>query len=81
MRKSLHPAANALTRSTWSDEAVRATIITGIVRRGDAGELIVDEKGVQFSEPVGVEMRVPMLLARSISRISLVASIPSLTGS
>jgi len=30
---------------------------------------------------VGVVMKVPMLLARSISRISRVASIPDLTGS
>ena len=44
----------------------------------------VDERTlgeVEFGVVVGVVIKVPMLLSRSIARISLVASIPSLTGS
>lgn len=65
---------------------MRATMMTGMLRRGEVGLLSwesppeVDELGEVASE-LGLVMKVPTLLARSISRISRVASIPSLTGS
>lgn len=37
VRKSLQPAASAATRSAWSDEAVRATMMTGMLSSGELG--------------------------------------------
>ena len=94
VRKSLHPAASAFTRSACSDEAVRATMMTGMANCGEVGlesgnveeaeeaaEVEASSGKVEFGDAAGVVMNVPMLLSRSIARISLVASIPSLTGS
>jgi len=43
VRKSLQPAASAETRSTCSDEAVRATMMTGMVRGGETGLLTMED--------------------------------------
>lgn len=81
VRKSLHPAANAATRSVCSDDAVRATMMTA-ERKGEGGG--TDESPISIAlgwSPDGVLGNTPMLLLRSSLRISLVASIPSMTGS
>lgn len=84
VRKSLQPAASAATRSACSEEAVRATMITGMLRRGEfgvpSGLLLELDAGEPISE-VGVVTSMLTLFCRSISRISLVASIPLFTGS
>lgn len=58
--------------------------MTGMCNRGDEGLLkgllIVDIDG-ELGSIVGVVMKVPTLFARSSSRMSRVASIPSFTGS
>lgn len=70
-------------------------MMTGMLRGGEMGllitedmaELAPDEEELALNDMgeegsvVGVVMKVPMLLALSISRISRVASIPDLTGS
>lgn len=96
VKKSLQPAAKADTRSACSEEAVNATMMTGMLRGGEIGLLNKDDGAdvdadddAPLSEPgevgsvegVGVCAKVPILLARSIARISRAASIPDLTGS
>ena len=88
--KSLHPAANAANLSDCNDEAVRATMMTGreygdMIGLGVMLRVEVDLGGLLNMAPssvVGVTCWKPaMLLARSISRISSVASMPLFTGS
>jgi hypothetical protein len=81
VKKSLHPAANATTRSDCNDEAVRATMMTE-ERKGDGGAASLTSRirGIGCSA-IGVEGNTPMLFIFSSFRISLVASIPSMTGS
>lgn len=63
---------------------MRATMMTGMLSSGElgvlSGLLLALDDGDPMSE-VGVVTSIPTLLSRSISRISLVASIPLLTGS
>lgn len=82
VRKSLHPAARAFTRSLCRDEAVRATMMTDDLN-GDGGTgafsaAAEEDRGCSVA---GVEGKTPMLLFLSSLRISFVASIPSITGS
>lgn len=77
VRKSLHPAARALTRSVCKDEAVRATMMTAD-RKGDAAGTASTGRELSL---MGVLGNTPILLCFSIFRISLVAAIPSITGS
>jgi hypothetical protein len=81
VKKSLQPAANALTRSWWNDEAVRATMMTDD-RRGvpDAATSATGLR-VLWESKLGVDGKNPILLFFSDVLISLVASIPSITGS
>lgn len=82
VKKSLQPAAKATSRSTSSEEAVRATMMTetlcGVIRvllgATNSGGVLPPMAGGVFAKAL-------MLTARSASLISLVASIPSLTGS
>lgn len=80
VRKSLHPAANALTRSWWKDDAVKATMITEDLSGVPGGMTSVTGLRVLCVSRLGVEGKNPMLLFLSNVLIALVASIPSITG-
>ena len=79
VKKSLHPAAKASTRSDDSEDAVRATMMTDD-RNGDVGSSL-DGDGVRTISDVGVDGKTPMLWCFSSRRISRVASVPFITGS
>ena len=84
VKKSLHPAASAATRSLGNEEAVRATMITE-ERYGEATERVSDaaetSEGVLCPSVVGVSEGKPdEELVFSRRRISFVASIPSMIG-
>ena len=68
VRKSLHPAASAATRSLCREDAVRATMITG----SSYGEAVPELLGETDPGPSldGLLAEIAPLFARSISRIS-----------
>jgi hypothetical protein len=82
VKKSLHPAARAFTLSLLSDEAVCATMITE-ERYGDAPVAVYadaalsEDEGSENGEAGGYPSAA---FSFSRRRISLVASIPSMTG-
>jgi hypothetical protein len=80
VRKSLHPAANASTRSCIKLEAVKATMITD-ERADGPGVVSMAGLSVLCDSELGVDGKKPTLLDRSISLIALVASNPFITGS
>lgn len=80
VKKSLHPAANASTRSCIKLEAVKATMITD-ERIGVPGVAPMAGLSVWRASELGVDGKKPTLLDLSISRMILVASRPLITGS
>lgn len=75
VRKSLHPAARASLRSDSRDEAVSATMMTGEGKGRSPSSSSGEGLSVVSSE------KTPMWFTRSSLRISLVASMPDITGS
>ena len=81
VRKSLQPAAKAFTRSWWKDEAVRATIMTDDRKGVPGATKSAIGLRVLCESKLGVDGKNPILLFFSEVLMSLVASMPSITGS
>jgi hypothetical protein len=79
VKKSLHPAAKASTRSCIKLEAVKATMITD-ERMGLPGAISMAGLSVWRDSEFGVDGKRPTLFDLSISRIAFVASRPFMTG-
>ena len=87
VKKSLQPAANASCRSLCNELAVKATMMTGLLKSAVFIRLSSSSGTWSISSPfanVGVVEalfeKTPMLLTRSNRLISLVASRPFITG-
>ena len=87
VKKSLHPAANASWRSLCNELAVKATMMTGLLKSAVFIRLSSLSGSWSISSPfanVGVVEalfeKTPMLFTRSNRLISLVASRPFITG-